>query len=202
MTCTGYRDNFHFLKGNVGDTGVPLTAPDGNIRKLFKHIFHPGIGASMAWIGFVRPSTGGIPACSELAARYFAQLMAGKKQLPKNYKEITDRDYEIDTKYFALSGDLNTVTNYKMWAEEMANLIGCSVQLWRYILQPRLFIHICLGSYLPSQFRLRGPNALPELSKKTILSQPVAQTPVEVMFENMFVWRRYLRSQAWMSRTD
>jgi len=193
MMCTGYKDVFPFLRGTVGQSSVtPLGVPEGNVRKLFKHIFHPEIGPSMAWIGFVRPSTGGIPACAEMAARYLALVLSGHRTLPKNVAELTDADYELDTEFYSLSPDVKTLVGYKDWMDSMAQLVGCEVRLWRYLAYPRLFVRLCIGSLLPSQYRLSGPGALPELAKATILSVPVAPTARQSLGEARRAWLRHL----------
>jgi len=191
--CTGYRDEFPFLKGNIGNTGVALAVPEGNVRRLYKHVFHPDVGASMAWIGFVRPSTGGIPACAEMSARYFALLVAGDRTLPKNIAEVTAADFELDTRYFCLSADVKTLVGYKDWMDSMAELVGCEVKLWKYLLHPRLFVRLCVGSLVPSQYRLSGPGSLPVLSKATILSLPVAASRGQTLDEAWRSWLRHLR---------
>jgi len=199
VLCTGYRDEFPFLKGNIGSSAVPLAVPEGNVRRLFKHVFHPEIGESMAWIGFVRPSTGGIPACAEMAARYFALLQAGRRQLPADVAAITRRECELDTRFFKLSPDVKTLVGYKDWMDSVAELVGCEVRLWRYMLQPKLFVRLCLGSLLPSQYRLDGPCSLPVLAKATILAVPVAATPPQTLGEAHRSWLRHLRLRTFWS---
>jgi len=202
VLCTGYRDVFPFLKGSVDAAGTPLSVPEGNVRRLYKHIFHPAIGQSMAWIGFVRPSTGGIPACAEMAARYFALLLSGQRQLPRNIAELTARDFDLDSRFYRLSPDVRTLVGYKDWMDSMAELVGCEVRLWRHLLRPRLFVRLCLGSLLPSQYRLSGPCALPELARATVLSVPVAVTGRQSCDEARRVWQRHLRPGAVLSGAD
>eukprot|EP00930_Biecheleria_cincta_P085043 TRINITY_DN74463_c0_g1_i1.p1 TRINITY_DN74463_c0_g1~~TRINITY_DN74463_c0_g1_i1.p1 ORF type:complete len:592 (+),score=84.60 TRINITY_DN74463_c0_g1_i1:39-1778(+) len=192
VMCTGYKDVFPFLKGTVGSTDTPLCVPDGNVRRLYKHIFHPQVGSSMAWIGFVRPSTGGIPACAEMAARYFALLQAGLRMLPKDLAILTQKDFELDTRYFCLSPDVKTLVGYKDWMDSMAELVGCEVQLWRYVLRPKLFVRLCVGSLISCQYRLRGPGRNPELAAATILRVPVGATPWQSVDEVRRTWVRHL----------
>mmetsp|Transcript_109901 Transcript_109901/g.342597 ORF Transcript_109901/g.342597 Transcript_109901/m.342597 type:complete len:573 (-) Transcript_109901:154-1872(-) len=192
IMCTGYRDVFPFLKGTIGASETPLAVTEGNVRRLYKHIIHPEIGHTMAWIGFVRPSTGGIPACAEMAARYFALLLVGKRQLPRGLAERTARDFEDDSSFYRLSPDVRTLVGYKDWMDSMAEHVGCGVRLHRYLLQPRLLVRLCLGSLLPSQYRLSGPGALPELAKAVVLSQPVASSPGQCCGEAVRAWRRHL----------
>lgn len=193
VLCTGYRDEFPFLKGTIGATGFPLAVPEGNVRKLYKHIFHPEIGDSMAWIGFVRPSTGGIPACAEMAARYWALLLSEQRRLPRNIAALTQADCELDTRFYRLSPEVKTLVGYKDWMDGMAELVGCEVHLWKYVLQPKLFVRLCIGSLLPSQYRLCGPCSLPVLSKATILAIPVAPTRMQTIDETYRSWLRHLR---------
>merc|ERR1712039_286150 len=143
--------------------------------------------------GFVRPSTGGIPACAEMAARYFALVLVGERSLPRNLAALTAADYELDTRYFKLSPDVKTLVGYKDWMDSVAELVGCEVKLWRYILQPSLFVRLCLGSLLPSQYRLSGPCSLPVLAKATILAVPVAATRRQTLGEARRSWLRHLR---------
>jgi len=189
--CTGYRDVFPFLKGHIGDSELPLAVPENNVRRLFKHIFHPQIGKSMAWIGFARPSTGGIPACAEMAARYFALLVAHQRELPQDVAQRTMQECQLDTRYYCLSPDVKTLVGYKDWMDSIAQLIGCEVQLWRYVFEPKLFVRLCIGSLLPCQYRLRGPGRLSS-AKSTVLSLPVAATPRQSVREAKETWRRHL----------
>jgi len=202
IMCTGYKDRFPFLKGTLDEEGTPLAVPEGNVRRLYKHIFHPSIGKSMAWIGFVRPSTGGIPACAEMAARYFALLLAGQKELPGNIATLTTKDHDLDTRFYRLSPDVKTLVGYKDWMDSMAELVGCEVRLWRYLLRPKLFVRLCLGSVLPSQYRLHGPCALPELASATVLSVPVAQTPRESCGDAVGTWLRHLHPRKLLAGAD
>merc|ERR1712217_140460 len=90
----------------------------------------------------VRPSTGGIPACAEMAARYFALLQARQRTLPKNFAAVTAAEFELDTRYFKLSPDVKTLVGYKDWMASMAALVGCEVKLWKYLFQPHLFVPV------------------------------------------------------------
>jgi len=202
VMCTGYKDVFPFLKGTVGSSETPLAVPEGNVRRLYKHVFHPEIGASMAWIGFVRPTTGGIPACAEMAARYFALLIAGQRQLPPDVAARAQRDFELDSHFYRLSPDVKTLVGYKDWMDSMAELVGCEVRLHRYLLRPRLFIRLCIGSLLPSQYRLSGPGAQPELAKAAVLSQPVAPSPGQSCGEALRAWRRFLDPRKALAGAD
>merc|ERR1740123_1793452 len=77
--------------------------------------------------------------------------------VPKDFAQLTAKDYELDSRFYRLSPDVKTLVGYKDWMDSMADLVGCQVSLWRYLLRPKLFIHLCIGSLLPAQYRLSGP---------------------------------------------
>ena len=45
-------------------------------------MFHPSIGKSLGFIGFVQASSGGVLPVSEMQARWHVQLMTGGAKLP------------------------------------------------------------------------------------------------------------------------
>merc|ERR1719291_1094448 len=53
VLCTGFRDRFTLLTN--------VTVPENDVRNLYKHAFHPDVGGSLAFIGWARPLSGGIP---------------------------------------------------------------------------------------------------------------------------------------------
>ncbi|KAK7250242.1 N,N-dimethylaniline monooxygenase [Aureococcus anophagefferens] len=96
--CTGYKDQFQFF------TDPKLRVfPDGNVRNMYRHAIRLD-APNLAFIGWVRPTSGGVPACSEMIARYYAALVAGGAARPDDAfvllpfmadnmpKEITDND--------------------------------------------------------------------------------------------------------------
>ena len=106
--CTGYRDVFPFLDA-IGDTDMPLSVPENDVRNLFKHVFHPeapgpsrlesakemrgGQEHGLHWLrtafhgwhscaSEVKAGYSGPEVCAEMAARYFALLLSSEKDLP------------------------------------------------------------------------------------------------------------------------
>ena len=53
--------------------------------QLYKNVFNPEIGPSLAFIGFVQPASGGVLTMSELQARWFAELCKRKITLPHRH---------------------------------------------------------------------------------------------------------------------
>lgn len=164
VACTGYQDNFDFIEG--------FHLADNNVRNLFMHAFHPDL-PNCAFIGWARPITGGIPACSEMAARFFALLLSDNVTLPDNIEALIEEDKAFYAKAVCDSPTLNTVVSWKRYMENFAKLIDCQVTLWKYLSNPLLFMKLMYGSLIPAQYRLEGPHANRELAKRTILRLPI-----------------------------
>ena len=79
VCCTGYKIDLPFLDNSLKDQAVE---ENSNKIKLFKHVFVPEIGASLAFIGFVQPASGGLLSVSEIQARWFSELCKGVIKLP------------------------------------------------------------------------------------------------------------------------
>lgn len=164
MACTGYEDNFDFIED--------FHLHDNNVRNLFMHAFHPDL-PNCAFIGWARPITGGIPACAEMAARYFALLLSEKVTLPAHVDDLIEDDKAFYAVTVCDSPTLHTVVSWKRYMENFAQLIGCQVTLWKYLYHPTLFMKLMYGSLIPAQYRLEGPHASRALAKRTILSLPI-----------------------------
>ncbi len=164
VACTGYQDTFDFIEG--------FQVLDNNVRNLFMHAFHPDL-PNCAFIGWARPITGGIPACSEMAARFFALLLNEKVKLPNNIADLIEADKAFYAVSVCDSPTLNTVVSWKRYMENFAQLIGCQVTLWKYLYHPILFLKLMYGSLIPAQYRLEGPHANHEFAKQTILRLPI-----------------------------
>ena len=63
-------------------------------------------------IGFARPIIGNIPSISEIQAQYTVGLLAGKYKLPKNLKEIQQKDWD------ALCADYGTINTENVYPVE------------------------------------------------------------------------------------
>ena len=182
---TGYQDRFDFLS-------EPYAVPGNDVRNLYKHVFHPeALDGTLAFIGWVRPASGGIPACSELAARYFALLLSGKRRLPSSEalaREIAD-DKAHEEEMFIGSPDIKTVVDFISWADGMANRVGCEPQLWRMCFTPwrwRLLFKCVVGSCNPAQFRLRGPHSRPEAATALLFSLPIGFSATQIFANALF----------------
>jgi len=167
MCCTGYQDRFEFLSEELGSDRI-------NVRTLFKHSVHPDYD-NLALIGWARPASGGIPACSELQARLFSLKLSGKVRLPEGdeMKAAITADREREDAQFKWSPGVNTVVSYFDYAPAMAKLIGCFPNFWCFVRDPYLFYRFLCGGHTPSWWRLSGPHAVPELAAAHIKNIPL-----------------------------
>ena len=86
ICCTGYDTRFPFFE----DDSLKAFPPNGP-RGLFRHCIRADVGASLCFIGWVRPMSGGVPVCGEMAGRYWAALMCGRCALPAGLEKIIER---------------------------------------------------------------------------------------------------------------
>jgi cation diffusion facilitator CzcD-associated flavoprotein CzcO len=163
---TGYSDDFSFVKD------VDITHP----RQLYRHVFHPALGPSVAFIGWARPAEGGVPACSEMQSRYFALLCSNKRTLPPREKleELIQQENTAEEHEFRDALSLKTLVPYNAYMDAMARLIGCKPNPVRLLTRPVLLYKYWCGSNVNDQFRLQGPHADPETAERVIRSLPVA----------------------------
>lgn len=169
--CTGYVDTFPFIVNQE-------YRPKGdNVRNLFRHAFSAEAGHTLCYIGFVRPTSGAIPACSELTARVFAQLLSKKTQLPKNIRQLIEDEKAAEEAMFRNSLSVQTVVNPTQWMDSMAQMIGAYVHPLSLCHRPVDFLKWLICTSLPARYRLVGPHASPK-SGKLWLKRAVAQFPL------------------------
>jgi thioredoxin reductase len=151
VLCTGFTKD----QLSIGD----LQVKDGNVRNLYKHFLHPEHDGTAAFIGFVRPFSGGIPICAEMQARYFARVCSGKQPLPANLDEVIGREKEWEERWTALSPrHTESIPSQILYLDALAREIGCLVPMRKMILNPKLFIQLWFGSFNPSGYRIVGPH--------------------------------------------
>lgn len=136
------------------------------------HTFHPD-WPNCAFIGWARPTSGGIPACAEMTARYFALLLNGKRSLPADVPQRIEADKAFYKEALSDSPEIHSLILWKRYMDSYADLIGVRVRLWKYLLNPGLFLRLLYGTMLPVQYRLEGPHASPDTAKQTIMNLPL-----------------------------
>ncbi|MGD9695413.1 MAG: flavin-containing monooxygenase [Thermoleophilia bacterium] len=165
VLCTGYKRDFA-----IGD----LAVKDDNVRNLYRHFLHPDHQGTAAFIGFVRPFSGGIPICAEMQARYFARVCSGKLRLPADLDETIEREKRWEEHWTALSPrHTEAVPSQVLYLDALAQEIGCLVPMWRMILNPKLFVRLWFGSFNQSCYRLVGPHNLGSAARADLYSEPV-----------------------------
>lgn len=158
---TGYKTSFEkFTFGKYFE----------NPRNLFKHMLHPDYGKRVSLIGWARPSQGGLPACSEMQARYLALLLSEEKELPayEDLKQTTINDTKYYETLFNESLQIKSLVCYNNFMQSMGDLIGCSPKLF-HPNNLRLTKKMIFGSHISSFYRLPSNEA-----KEVIESLPTA----------------------------
>jgi len=174
VCCTGYVDKFEFLDGVV--------VPHDDVRHLFKHAFHPKYSGRLAFIGWARPMSGGIPCCSEMVARYFASLLCGRCHLPSDVEAVILREKEMEERAVSGSPELRSVVpSVVSFMDGIAKELGCEFRAIEHWHSPLLLWKIWAGGLVASQYRLRGPHAAPKQARESIMSKTVSMPSVFVL---------------------
>jgi dimethylaniline monooxygenase (N-oxide forming) len=163
--CTGFETRTPFLDHALA------AAP------RFLHTFHPEVGASLGFIGFLRPAFGAIPPLAELQARWFALLQSGRVTLPppadmeRSIAEWT----RFRTHFFrAVKGRLEHLVEYTPFCDALAEQIGCKPTCRDIRREGRRFRwKFMVGPFVAAQYRLVGPHAKPEIARTVIQQAPV-----------------------------
>jgi len=173
---TGYTDDFSFL--------APELCPEAGARSLFKNAFKVGGPCTLSFIGWARPSFGGVPACSEMVARYWMMLLRGDKTLPVKREaiQIIEADTAMYKELFPLS-NLGTLVDLYCYMDSMAGLVGCRPSLWRLGLtgQFDLVWKYLYGQHVPSWYRLYGPGSHFKTHAAVIRRLPVCLKPLNTI---------------------
>ena len=82
--CTGYHISLPFLSRELKSAIV-----ENNTLKLYKNVFSPSLGPSIAFIGFVQPASGGVITMSETQARWWIEVGRGRNEASCNIKKVT-----------------------------------------------------------------------------------------------------------------
>jgi dimethylaniline monooxygenase (N-oxide forming) len=178
ICCTGYVPSFPFLSRHEPE----LDEACRNVRRLYKHMILPRLGADLAWIGFVRPGVGSIPPCAEMQARYYAQLLSGKLRLPEPLEMQKDIEHHERLDFEQYPEDaprISALTDYLRFLEGMAEVIGCKPPLWRMLISnPRSFAGTLFGPITGIQYRFTGPGATPDAAHDVVGRIPMMPWPV------------------------
>jgi len=163
--CTGFDTKMPFLDEAVA--GAPR----------YLHTFNPEVGASLGFIGFLRPAFGAIPPLAELQARWFTLLQSGQLVLPsqQEMQESIDQWSNFRAHMFrAVRGRLDYLVDHTPACDELATRIGCKPTrraVWQEGLAFRL--RFFASPFVAAQYRLVGPHAKPAIARAVIANLPI-----------------------------
>ncbi|XP_019645034.1 PREDICTED: dimethylaniline monooxygenase [N-oxide-forming] 5-like [Branchiostoma belcheri] len=170
VMCTGFRVSLPFLPDDVKEK---VLEEGSNSIKLYKNVFCPDVGSSLAFIGFVQPASGGILSMSETQARWFAELCLNHVKLPNRAAmeaDIRDDEERTAKRYFA-SARHTIQKDPLLYNDSIAAQFGAKPQIWRH---PRLAWRLLLGSCGAAQWRLQGPGRW-DRAAEVVRSVPVTE---------------------------
>ena len=168
VCCTGYCIDLPFLDSNIKDLVVEEST---NKIRLFKNVFAPEIGASLGFIGFAQPASGGLLSISETQARWFSELCKGNVKLPTAAKmqQELKKDRQNSEKIYYASARHTIQQDPMTYNDEIASYFGAKPQLWKH---PSLAWNLIVSSCGSSQYRLQGPHKW-DRAKEVVRSVPV-----------------------------
>jgi len=154
VLCTGFSMDFPFLEEEVKSK---VLEPSTNILNLYKNVFHPDLGTSISFLGFVQPTSGGILSMSETQARWVIQLLKGKVNLPTRDEMWKSLECErrAQLKRFFQSKRHTIQQDPVLYCDEIASFFGAKPNLWKH---PKLLFALLFGSGGAAQWKLDGPD--------------------------------------------
>lgn len=174
MLSTGYKTKFEIINHPAARD------VEKSVRSNLFHMIHPSLRESMVWLGFVRPDVGGVPTISELQARYYSKLLAGKLSLPNKKELISEVARLASEEEFHFSLEKNKSENVKYFkiTNYLANKLGVNVKWYKLIWNPRLLFNVYHGSMVAAQFRLFGEDRSFKEAKSFINKVGVTKAPL------------------------
>jgi dimethylaniline monooxygenase (N-oxide forming) len=166
ILCTGFETRMPFLSEDIA------AAP------RFLHTFNPEVGASLGFIGFLRPAFGAIPPLAELQARWFALVQSGRRELPSRdamQQSIADLQSYRAHIFRAVHGRLDHLVDHTPFCDALAAQIGCKPG-WRELRRESFAFRLRFfaAPFVAAQYRLVGPHAKESLARDVITKLPIA----------------------------
>ncbi|KAI8772429.1 dimethylaniline monooxygenase [N-oxide-forming] 5 [Biomphalaria glabrata] len=160
--CTGYTIDLPFLSSRVMDSVLQSSS---NKMQLYKNVFAPYVGHSLAFIGFVQPASGGIITMSEMQARWFSKLCKGEVKLPNSDEMSADIENEkkIQSGRWYQTARHTLQKDPIVYNDEIGEIIGAKPKLFQ---NPLLTWRLIFSSGGASQWRLNGPNTWQDAAKQ------------------------------------
>ena len=171
ILCTGFETRVPILERSLAD------AP------RYLHTFNPDVGASLAFIGFLRPAFGAIPPLAELQGRWFALLQSGRRELPANDEMRASIAYWTDLRarfFRPVGARLAHLVDHTSFCDALAARIGCKPTRHALAQESRAFRRRFFAApFVAAQYRLVGPHAKPDLARHVIGDLPIVHPPPE-----------------------
>ncbi len=165
---TGYKNFVSFLPADLQATDP---------RNLYKHMFHPKYRDKLVWIGSARPNFGSQFPIMEMQSRLFAMICKGERTLPApaEMERITYENRATWLEQFEHNAHrLRSLVDFYRYMDDVAGLIGCKPPLLKYFFTHHLtWLHIVLGGFQATQFRLQGPGNKESLAIELLNKLPV-----------------------------
>ncbi|MBD2318257.1 flavin-containing monooxygenase [Phormidium tenue] len=159
--CTGFKFHLPFLNSELYFE---------DIRDCYLQVFHPSFRDKIAFIGFIRPTQGGIPLISELQARYYALVLSAKRSLPENLEILAQQDKAKWKNEFYETPNVFGLVNGVRYNDGIAELIGCRPPRPLFIKSPIKFCVYWFHHVWPCQYRLIGPSSRESAHEKWTLA--------------------------------
>ncbi|KAH9490256.1 Cyclopentanone 1,2-monooxygenase (CPMO) [Bulinus truncatus] len=152
--CTGYTIDLPYLSSSIRDNVLKTS----NEMQLYKNVFAPEIGYSLAFIGFVQPASGGIITMSEMQARWFSRLCKGDVKLPSKQEMLSDIDNEkkVQRGRWYQTARHTLQQDPMVYNDMIGEKIGAKPSIFK---NPHLIWRLIFSCGGASQWRLNGPNA-------------------------------------------
>lgn len=171
ICATGFRPAFPYFTGRLAAIGQDALRPR---ETLYRHCFHPEMGARMAFGGYARPAFGAIPPIAEMQARWFALVCRGAVSLPSPEQmrmRIYRDDLEARRQFGAHAERLGSLTDFLRILDTIAGEIGCRPEglRWRH---PKLWWKALIAPIMGAQYRLVGPGRKPEIAAPALARAP------------------------------
>eukprot|EP00211_Chloroparvula_japonica_P001060 CAMPEP_0119125780 /NCGR_PEP_ID=MMETSP1310-20130426/4941_1 /TAXON_ID=464262 /ORGANISM="Genus nov. species nov., Strain RCC2339" /LENGTH=562 /DNA_ID=CAMNT_0007115887 /DNA_START=103 /DNA_END=1791 /DNA_ORIENTATION=+ len=165
ILCIGFKDNFNFVSEKY-------RPKDNNVRNLYRHAFHPSAEGTLCYVGWARPTTGAIPACSELIARVFASILSQKTTLPSNINNLIKEEKLCEELFFYKGPNVQALVNPTQYMDSLAQMIGAYVHPSSLLIYPFVFLKWQICTSLPARYRIVGPHSNKEKSFEWLQCAP------------------------------
>jgi len=195
--CTGFSGNAaHFVDGRrvevdvvVFCTGfeqpaVPIQGTKLDVLSANRYCLPTEHDGTLAYIGFVRPNIGAMPALAEMQARWWAQLVSGRVTIGDALspsRALWSED-GLDDRVDDLHRRVPTLVDFATYMDELASLVGCKPDLWTLARHPLTLLRLYGAPFCGVQYRLVGPHAAPSLARN-VYSQVPTHADINRIFE-------------------